>query len=134
MIRQRFYLSNYDWNVYVFYNTDGFDVEDIMAMLQLIGVSAFEYTVALTNMLANTMDTGFCYSNYGNRTSVMVIAQTSTPEQFMNSFVHETRHLERHIEREVGINPFSEEAAYLAGSIAEEMFPKARIFLCKCYG
>lgn len=134
MISHYFNLPNYSWNVYVFYNTDNsYDVEGILSMLQLAGVSAYEYTLAYTNMMDNTMDTGFCYSNCNNGISIIVIAKTSTPAQFMNSFIHETRHLERHIERTFHIDPFSEEAATLAGDIAEKMFDKAKLFLCKCY-
>jgi len=35
----------------------------------------------------------------------------------MNSFIHEIRHLERHIEQVYDIDPYGEEAAYLAGDI-----------------
>ena len=31
------------------------------------------------------------------------------------------------------INPFSEEAAYLAGFVGQRMYPKAKHFLCKCH-
>jgi len=61
---------------------------------------------------------------------VLVISGTSTPRQFMDSFIHEVRHLERHMEQACGIDPYSEEAAYLAGHIGGLMFPVARKFLC----
>lgn len=38
-----------------------------------------------------------------------------------------------HIEERFSINPFSEEAAYLAGFVAQRMYPKAKRFLCKCH-
>lgn len=132
-MRQKFTIPDYDWDVFVFYNTDSIDAEEVLAMLQIIEVSAFDYTIALTNMMADNVDTGFCYSNYSNRKSVLVISETSTPEQFMNSFIHEIRHLERHIEYAFNIDPYGEEAAYLAGTIGELMFPKAKLFMCKCY-
>lgn len=133
MIRQKFTIPEYDWDVFVFYNTDGLDTEDILAMLQVIGVSAFDYTVALSNMVSNTLNTGFCYSNLRSKQSVMVISETSTPAQFMNSLVHEIRHLCSHVEQVFNIDPGSEQAAYLAGTIGELMFPRAKFFLCKCY-
>lgn len=133
MIRQKFTIPGYDWDVFVFYNTDNIDAEEVLALLQVIEVSAFDYTVALTNMMENNTDTGFCYSNFNKRKSVLVISETSTPAQFMNSFIHEVRHLERHVEYALSIDPYSEEAACLAGTIGELMFPKARLFMCKCY-
>jgi len=133
MIRQQFTIPGYGWEVSVFYNTDVLDAEEILAMFQVIGVSSFDYTLALTNMAEDKLDTGFCCSNYASRRSVLVISGTSTPAQFLNSFIHEVRHLERHVERAFNMDPFGEEAAYLAGTIGELMFPKARYFLCKCY-
>lgn len=38
-----------------------------------------------------------------------------------------------HIVEEYNINPFSEEAAYLAGFVGQRMYPKAKHFLCKCH-
>jgi len=82
---------------------------------------------------SNKINKGLCYSNFKKRKSVVVITETSNPNQFVNSALHEIRHLERHIEYRCGIDPYSEEAAYLAGSIGELMFPKAKWFVCNCY-
>ena len=65
--------------------------------------------------------------------SLIVISSTSTPAQFMNSLFHEQYHLISHIVEEYNINPFSEEAAYLAGFVSQRMYPKAKHFLCKCH-
>lgn len=134
MIRQYFRIEDYDWSVYVFYNAGKLDADEILALLKSIGVSSYDYTEAWDNLTSGNLDTGLCYSNFKQRASVLVISPTSTPCQFMNSLIHEVRHLERHIEYVLNIDPFSEEAAYLAGTIAEKMFPKAKLFMCKCYG
>lgn len=133
MIRQKFYIPEYSWAVWVYYNTGELDAEEILGALRYIGVSEFEYTVAYDNLTADTLNSGLCYSNLGKRKTILVISNTTTPQQFMNSFIHEIRHLERHIEQAYDIDPYSEEAAYLAGHIGELMFPKAKIFMCKCY-
>lgn len=112
------------------YNTGGIDAEEVLATLQMIGVSAFDCTTALANMLSDEQDTGFCCSSYSGRKFVLVISETSNPAQFMDSLTHEARHLERHIERALGIDPYGEEAACLAGMTAGLMFPAARRFLC----
>lgn len=61
----------------------------------------------------------------------MVIAKTSSPEEFQNSWDHEKQHLCRHIVQAYGISPFGEEAAYLAGCVGQKMFPVAKQFLCE---
>lgn len=67
----------------------------------------------------------------GNANAISQLA--STPAQFMNSLFHEQYHLISHIVEEYNINPFSEEAAYLAGFVGQRMYPKAKHFLCKCH-
>ena len=61
----------------------------------------------------------------------LVISLTSSPEEFLNSWEHEKKHLARHIEQAYGIDPYREEAAYLEGTIAQKMFPVARKFICE---
>lgn len=84
-------------------------------------------------MAANKLNTGLTYSSIRNRQSIMVISDTSSPAQFMNSYDHERYHLVSHIEDAFGIDPASEEAAYLAGHIGQLMYPKARLFMCECH-
>lgn len=62
----------------------------------------------------------------------MVISLTSSPAEFLNSWMHEMQHLCRHVAAAFGIDPYGEEAAYLAGDVGQKMFPVARRFLCDC--
>ena len=77
------------------------------------------------------MDTGLTYSHFGQGETVMVLSMASSPAEFLNSWLHEMRHLTRHIEQANGIDPYGEEAAYLAGSVGQKMFPVARKFICE---
>lgn len=85
------------------------------------------------NMSSCQLNSGITYSNNTQKHSLIVISSTSTPAQFMNSLFHEQYHLISHIVEEYNINPFSEEAAYLAGFVGQRMYPKAKHFLCKCH-
>ena len=60
----------------------------------------------------------------------MVIAKTSSPDEFMSSLAHEQKHLCSHIEQFYYIDSNSEEAAYLAGDVAKAMFPIAKKYMC----
>lgn len=133
MIRQYFRLPEYDWGVYVYYYVDRYYAEEILSLLEGIGIARYDYTEASDNLYSGKINKGLCYSNFKDRLSVLVISDTSSPQQFMNSFVHEARHLERHIEQALNISPYGERASYLAGTIAQYMFPKAKYFLCDCY-
>lgn len=64
------------------------------------------------------MDSGFTYSNPDIRRSVMVIGKTSSGAQFLNSFVHELRHLIDDIAVADGMGMSGEAVAYLSGDTA----------------
>lgn len=130
MIRQRFFLDKYDWEVVVFYDVDCYHITQIMVELQRIGCSRSNLRIAYENIDACKLDTGVTYSNYRTRQTVMIIGLTSSAKEFMNSFDHERKHLEAHIAKALHIDPWSEEICYLSGEIGERMFPVARKYLC----
>lgn len=131
MIRQRFVLGKYDWEVMVFYAVDCYYANEIIAAMKRIGCSREKLRVAYENIASCKLDTGVTYSNYTKRKSVMVIGMTSSAREFMNSFDHERKHLEAHIAKAEGIDPWGEEICYLSGEIGERMFPVAKRFLCE---
>lgn len=130
MIVQDIYLDKYDWHVRIYYAVTTYWSRQILRDLHRIGCRAQEWERARTNLEAGRLDTGLTYSNFGRGETLMVIGITSSPSEFLNSWLHEMRHLSRHIEKACGISPYGEEAAYLAGSIGQRMFPVARKFLC----
>lgn len=130
MIQQDIYLSAYDWHVHVYYAVTTYLRERILCDLRRAGCRGVELKRASRNLSAGRLDTGLTYSNFGCGETVMVIGLTSSPAEFLNSWLHEMRHLSRHIEQACGISPYGEEAAYLAGTIGQKMFPVAKGFLC----
>ena len=134
MIRQQFVIPGYDWLVNVWYHVDDYYTDEILEAIERMCCPVSKLQRAYENLSSEQVNKGLCYSNYRSRESVMVISDTSSPEEFANSYDHEKRHLERHIEEAFGIAPYGEEAAYLAGNIGQAMFRKAKLFMCECHG
>lgn len=133
MLKQHFIIPKYDWEVDVYYYVTCYHLNEILTKLRSMGCNDDMLEDAYRNMSSCKLNTGLTYSNNKNRHSLIVISTTSEPAQFMNSLFHEHYHLISHIEERFSINPFSEEAAYLAGFVAQRMYPKAKRFLCKCH-
>lgn len=131
MIVQDFELPEYGWSVRVYYAVTTYWAERIIRDLVRIGCHGTELRRAYDNLTRGDLNTGITYSNTAAGETVMVISLTSTPAQFLNSWLHEMRHLSRHIERACGISPYGEEAAYLSGDIGQRMFPVAQKFICE---
>lgn len=130
MIRQVFYIPQYKWTVTVYYAVTGYDVERIMRGLRQIGCGEGDLRRAYHNIASGAVDTGLTYSNAELRQTIMLIGRTTTAEQFQNSLDHEKGHLCRHISQAMHIDPYGEEAEYLAGYVGQRIFEVARMFPC----
>lgn len=131
MIVQDFWLKRYKWHVRAYYAVRRYWAEGIVRDLRSAGCAGRQLRKAWDNLRSGDLNTGITYSNFGKRETVMVISLTSTPAEFLNSWTHEMQHLCRHVAQAFGINPYGEEAAYLAGDVAQKMFPVARKLLCE---
>lgn len=132
MIVQDFYIAKYDWHVRVFYAVTTYWTNTILREPERIGCTGSNLENAFRSLSSGNLNTGLTYSNFEHRRTVMVIAMTTSPEQFQNSWDHEKGHLCRHISRTFGIDPYGEEEQYLRGYIGQKMFPVAKKFLCEC--
>ena len=131
MITQDFYLPKYGWHVRAYYAVTTYWRDRILRDLYRIGCRGERLSRSWRNLTDGALNTGLTYSDLAGGETVMVISLTSSPGEFLNSWMHEMRHLSRHIEQACGISPYGEEAAYLAGAIGQKMFPVARRFLCE---
>lgn len=131
MITQDFYLPKYGWHVRAYYAVTTYWHDRILHDLWRIGCRGEELERARRNLTDGFRNTGLTYTNFEAGETVMVISLTSSPAEFLNSWMHEMRHLSRHIEQACGVSPYGEEAAYLAGAIGQKMFPVTRRFLCE---
>lgn len=130
MIRFELQLKEYGWKVYCYFAKTCYHTDEVMQRLQSLGCDKSTLQRAWQNLSTCTLDTGLTYSDFGNRQSVMVIALTSSAEEFINSFTHELAHLRRHIEKGCGIDPDGEEICYVAGEFARECYRYAHDLFC----
>jgi len=66
-------------------------------------------------------NTGFTYTDFDKHKSVVGISRTTSQEQFLNTIVHEAKHVQSHICKYYDVEEDSEEAAYLIGYIIQRM-------------
>ncbi len=134
MIRQYIRLERANgWKITCFYAVTHYEVEEIMRSLESAGAGEDSLQTAYENLSSGSKNTGLCYS--GNGMSVLVISVASSASEFCNSLFHEVHHLSTHIAESLGYDLMGEDVCYLAGEIAEEMFPVAKEFLCEhCRG
>lgn len=133
MIYRELYIPKYDWLVHIYYAVTCYWTDEIMMRLYNVGCPQNKLKESYKNLMACKLDTGLTYSNYSNRETVMVVGLTSSPSEFMNSLDHEKKHLEAHIAKAMGMNPWGEEVAYLAGNIMRDLTSDIHMFICSCH-
>jgi hypothetical protein len=130
MIMQNIYLKRYDWSVKVYYAVDAYYSDEILKELETYNPTVKEYGSVMDLMENYEYNTGFTFTDYSSKRSLVVIGLTTSPEEFQSTFDHEKGHLAIHIAQYSHIDPYSEEFQYLSGNIGKKLFPVAKKFLC----
>ena len=133
MIKQKFRLDRFDWEITVFYAVHGYYVEDIMDDLKRIGIRGKKLAKAEENLTSGEINSGLTYVNNGE--AICVIGIASSAAQYMDSIVHEVMHLAKFIGKAEGLDPYGEEVCYMGGEIGRKMWPKSKLLTseCGCY-
>ena len=132
MKRQTIYIPEYQWKVYVYYDTTPKDTEEVLEKLYDLGCSENSILITRNQLLGGDYNNGFTYSNRVLKQSVVSLGRASEFAQFLNSFVHELQHLSTHIAQAYGIPLDGEDVCYLSGSIAQKMYPILIHYLTRC--
>lgn len=130
MIRCMLYVERYGWTVWAYFAKTTYYADEIMENLVRIGVRGEDAHTAYMNLRSGELDTGLTYSGYGVRESVMVVGMTSSPAEFMDSFVHEMGHLTAQMAEALGLDHMGEDVRYLSGWMAKRMYRAYSPLLC----
>lgn len=124
-VRQHLKMGKFDWCITIYYTVDEAQKKDILSELQTLGCDDRTLASINGNLNRATEDTGFTYSSFDRRCSIVVIHKASSVGEFINTFEHEKNHLEMHICEALDINPYSERAAHMSGDLAQLILEQA---------
>ena len=124
-LRQQFKIRKYDWDVVIYYTVNEQQKTEIVTELKELQPDKETFEKLERNLMNSELDTGFIYSSFYKKFSLIVIHKASSIGEFVNTFEHEKNHLEMHICEALDINPYSEEAAILSGELAMQMLNEA---------
>lgn len=116
MIRRQMILGN--WIADFFFAENGYDEEVLLDTLRDMGAPKSVIRQVLRKIDAARLNEGFTWSNPSIERSIVVIGPTSSGKEFINTFVHEIRHLADDIGWYLGYNLRGEPLAYLSGDSA----------------
>lgn len=120
MIAQYIQLGRKGWNILVYYNVSPSDFIEIEDSLIQLDCKKKDISKVFKNL--QRKNTGFTFSNTEYKMSIVCISEATNVGQFVNTAIHEAKHVQSHICEYYGIEENSEEAAYLIGHIVRRMY------------
>lgn len=132
MIKQGFNIGTRDWYIMAYYNvrTDK-ELSEVADILRSVYCSASDITKAVR--VLSEPNHGYTFTNFNEHLTLMFMSKATSAEQMYDSIQHELKHAVEQISEYYGVDPRSEESAYLQGEIARNMFAAAAMAVCpKC--
>ena len=120
MTAQYIQLGDRGWKVLVYYNVDKYDFVEVADSLLQIDCS--KQDIKKTLNVLRKKNSGFTFSNSDYKMSIVAIGEATDIGQFVNTSIHEAKHVQSHICQYYGVQEDSEEAAYLIGHLVHRMY------------
>lgn len=129
-MRTRYFeIGDRDWAILLCWDYDLMDYDDMWAIMKSIGASDERAKKALR--VLSKPDTGMTMTSMRDMMSVVFVSETSNDEQWLDTLLHEIKHVVEHIGEFYRVDPQSEPSAYLQGEIGRLLFPIIMQRLCK---
>lgn len=132
MIVHKFYLQRADWTIVLYIAVKSFYADEIIDDLIKLGCRGENLRRAKKNLWDSSLDSGLTFSNPEMRTSIIIVAKTTSAQELWNSIDHEKMHLLQDIALYDNIDLFGEEISYISGEFIREVFICAKNLLCDC--
>ena len=109
------------WSIDFLFATKRYDIDGVLACLYDAYAPVDVMQEAEDLMLDCKYNCGFTYTNQLRRRAVVLIGPTTSGGEFIDSFVHETRHLADAVADSLGVPLDSELPAYVSGDAARAL-------------
>lgn len=120
MISQYIQLGDRDWNVLIYYNVKPIDFVEIEDSLKQLDCPKEDLKKAMK--VLKRKNTGFTFSNTDYKMSIVCIGEATDIGQFVNTAIHEAKHVQSHMCEYYNIDENTETAAYLIGHLVHKMY------------
>lgn len=99
---------------------------------QDIDIDGYWDVIVVYNVYLGEKNSGFTHTDFKKKLSIVGIGLADSKKQFLNTIVHEAKHVQSHICMYYDIPEDGEDAAYLIGYLVMKMYAAFRNILCQC--
>lgn len=133
MITQYIELNNKGWYILIYYNINKYNYRVVLNSLIQNKCPKHDANKTI-KILLKSKDCAFTYTNTDRKLSIVGIGRCTSQEQFVNSVIHESKHVQSHVCEYYNISEDGEIAAYLIGHIVQRMYKVLRKIKRNLYG
>ena len=132
MIRQQFYVEHY-WEVVVLYDLDYSLFYYVKPEVLSIGFSEEEADDIFYQLESGNAKAVTC-SNIKHHKSIILLSPHISPQDYLDSIVHEAEHVKQAMLRAYRVEDRGEPPAYTIGYLVSRMYPVFSNIICgRCY-
>ncbi len=133
MIQTGFHIGDRDWWIMAFIDVSSeLELDRVFGSLLAAGCKMSKAEEAVS--VISKPNTGYTYTNFVERTTLLIVGKATSSEQMFDSIVHELKHVAEHIGDYYGIDPKEELSAYLQGEVGRQLFPAVAYAICpRCH-
>ena len=119
MRRQDFTIPDSGWHITIYHDATPDRLGEVAASLLDAGESTRNVAEAIS--VLRIPNKGYTYTNYAGRVTVSIISYSTNACQRANTIEHELKHIVEHLSTYYGVDPKSEQAAYLQGYVGARL-------------
>ena len=121
MIRISIYIDKYNWKLTIFVGVGVEHITKIVRCLHHLYCDSTYSNDAIKSIYSGD-NSAITISNLIINKSVVIINKTTSDKEFVNSIVHECRHVQSHIATKYNLDEKGEDVAYLLGNIVSDVY------------
>lgn len=120
MIKQLLRIND-KWDVLIWYCVTEDDYQEVYDTLVEFGCPILDAEYS-ANTVSSFPNTGLTFSDTDSRVSFVCVSSTTSYSQFVDTLMHEIKHVQSHICEYYDVDENSEDAAYLVGYLARRVY------------
>lgn len=120
LIHRVLYIGRWRCDFY-FATNDDYDASSVLECLEAMEAPEDVMFSSWETLVERTPNRGFTYSDSRQMRSCVFIGNTTSGEEFLDSFTHELRHLADDMATFLGINLRGEKVAYITGDTTRDL-------------
>lgn len=128
MIKQLLTVADDKWTILFYYCVSVKDFDSVVETSISLGCPLNEATRA-ADIVSKQLNTGLTVSDLDKKISFVCVSNATSRPQFVNTVIHELKHVQSHICEYYGVDESSEQAAYLIGYLALRVYKTLSKFI-----